>query len=220
MRRIALLFAVTILLSSCGGQQNQTPIPEDQSPAVSSDSVSTGQNLGATVKATMTLENGGVIEMDLYPDIAPQSVYNFAYLAKQGFYDGLIFHRVIKDFMIQGGDPEGTGMGGPGYCIKGEYSTNGVDNPISHKRGVVSMARKGDPMFDSAGSQFFIVHQDSTFLDGNYAAFGKVTKGMEYVDEITESETAGADRPIKEVKIKSITVEGPDLPEPERLPEI
>ena len=125
---------------------------------------------------TITMENGAVIKGELYPDVAPQSVYNFIYLANQGFYDGLIFHRVIKGFMIQGGDPDGTGMGGPGYCIKGEFFMNGVDNKLKHKRGVLSMARSSNP--NSAGSQFFLMHQDAPHLDKQYAAFGKVTYGI------------------------------------------
>ena len=130
----------------------------------------------------ITMENGGVIEGELYPDKAPQSVYNFIDLCNHNFYDGLIFHRVISGFMIQGGDPQGIGIGGPGYCIKGEFSANGVENPLSHTRGAISMARAQDP--DSASSQFFICHADSTFLDGNYAAFGEVVSGMDVVDGI------------------------------------
>ena len=202
MKKIVLIISMTALLFGCGPQE---PISQPDE-----------QELADTVNAAITLENGGVIELELYPDIAPQSVYNFVYLARQGFYDGLIFHRVIKGFMIQGGDPEGSGMGGPGYGIKGEFSANGVENPLSHKRGIISMARSND--FDSAGSQFFIVHQDSSFLDGSYAPFGKVTEGMEYVDEIAGTPTDGSDRPLAEVKIKTITIDGPDLPEPERLP--
>ncbi|MGN1408802.1 MAG: peptidylprolyl isomerase [Eubacteriales bacterium] len=150
------------------------------------------------------MENGGIIKLELYPEAAPITVENFVNLAKDGFYDGLIFHRVIKDFMIQGGDPEGTGMGGSDTKIKGEFSQNGWNNPISHKRGVISMARSRS--MDSASSQFFICHADSTYLDGQYAAFGKVTEGMDVVDEIASVETDKNDRPVEDVVIKSITV--------------
>ncbi len=168
---------------------------------------------------TLEMENGGVITAELYPDKAPQSVYNFIALANSGFYDGLIFHRVIPGFMIQGGCPEGTGMGGPGYCIKGEFLFNGVDNPLKHKRGVLSMARAMSP--NSAGSQFFIMHQDAPHLDKQYAAFGKVLSGMEVVDAICKVKTDGNDRPTTEQKIKSIRVDtqGETYPEPKKLPD-
>lgn len=166
---------------------------------------------------TITMENGGVMKGELYPDVAPQSVYNFISLANQGFYDGLIFHRVIRGFMIQGGDPTGTGMGGPGYCIKGEFLFNGVDNKLKHKRGVLSMARSSNP--NSAGSQFFLMHQDSPHLDKQYAAFGKVTEGMEVVDAIASVKVDGNDRPLTEQKIASIRVDtlGETYPEPKKL---
>ncbi len=167
----------------------------------------------------ITMENGGVIEGELYPDKAPQSVYNFIDLCSHNFYDGLIFHRVIPGFMIQGGCPEGTGMGGPGYCIKGEFFFNGFKNDLKHKRGVLSMARSQSP--NSAGSQFFIMHQDAKHLDGQYAAFGKVTSGMDVVDAIAATKTGPADRPIQEQKIVSITVDckGETYPEPKKLPD-
>ena len=167
--------------------------------------------------ATIEMENGGKIVMELFPDVAHQSVRNFVTLAQSGFYDGLIFHRVISGFMIQGGCPEGTGMGGPGYCIKGEFKLNGVDNNVSHKRGVVSMARAQSP--NSGGSQFFIMHADGEFLDGQYAAFGQVIEGMEVVDAIAAVKTDGADRPQEEQKIKSITVDtqGKTYMPPEKL---
>lgn len=167
--------------------------------------------------ATIEMENGGKIVMELFPDVAPQSVRNFVTLAQSGFYDGLIFHRVISGFMIQGGCPEGTGMGGPGYCIKGEFKLNGVDNNVSHKRGVVSMARAQSP--NSGGSQFFIMHADGEFLDGQYAAFGQVTEGMDVVDAIAAVKPDGADRPQEEQKIKSITVDtqGKTYMPPEKL---
>ena len=165
----------------------------------------------------ITMENGAVMEGELYPEIAPQSVYNFIDLANHNFYDGLIFHRVIPGFMIQGGCPDGTGMGGPGYCIKGEFFYNGVKNELKHKRGVFSMARSQSP--NSAGSQFFIMHADAKHLDGQYAAFGKVTSGLEVVDAIAGVRTNGQDRPLEEQKIASITVDthGETYPEPKKL---
>ena len=158
-----------------------------------------------TVLVSMKIKDMGTIKLELYPDKAPQTVANFVSLAKSGYYNGLIFHRVIKGFMIQGGDPNGTGMGGPGYSIKGEFAANGFKNPISHKRGVISMARTNIP--DSAGSQFFICHQDSEFLDNNYAAFGMVTEGMEIVDSIAETPTNDNDKPINDIIIDSITID-------------
>ena len=167
----------------------------------------------------ITMENGGVIEGELYPEIAPQSVYNFIDLANHNFYDGLIFHRCISGFMIQGGCPQGTGMGGPGYCIKGEFFYNGVKNDLKHKRGVLSMARAQSP--NSGGSQFFIMHADAKFLDGQYAAFGKVTSGMDVVDAIAAVKTDRNDRPMVEQKIVSISIDtkGETYPEPKKLPD-
>lgn len=166
---------------------------------------------------TIEMENGKKIVAELYPDIAPQSVRNFISLANAGFYNGLIFHRCIYGFMIQGGCPDGTGMGGPGYCIKGEFKLNGVKNNLSHKRGVVSMARA--QAANSAGSQFFIMHEDGEFLDGQYAAFGKVLEGMDVVDKIAAVKTDGNDRPLTEQKIASIRVDtrGEEYPEPDKL---
>ena len=166
---------------------------------------------------TITMDNGDVIKAELYPEIAPNTVNNFISLVKKGFYDGLIFHRVINGFMIQGGCPKGTGTGGPGYCIKGEFKLNGVKNNLSHKRGVVSMARAQSP--NSAGSQFFIMHEDGEFLDGQYAAFGKVLEGMDVVDKIAATKTDGNDRPLTEQKIASIRVDtkGEEYPEPDKL---
>ena len=166
---------------------------------------------------TIEMANGGKIVAELYPETAPQSVRNFISLANKGFYNGLIFHRVISGFMIQGGCPQGTGTGGPGYCIKGEFRMNGVKNDLSHKRGVLSMARAQAP--NSAGSQFFIMHEDGEFLDGQYAAFGVVTEGMDVVDAIAAVKTNMQDRPLTEQKIASITVEtfGEDYPEPEKM---
>lgn len=165
---------------------------------------------------TITMENGDVMKAELYPEVAPNTVNNFLSLAGKGFYDGLIFHRVIKGFMIQGGCPDGTGMGGPGYSIKGEFNQNGFQNDLRHTPGVLSMARAMHP--DSAGSQFFIMHETSPHLDGAYAAFGQIIEGMDVVNKIADVRTDYSDRPMKEQKIKSITVEtfGETYPEPER----
>ena len=155
-------------------------------------------------KAIIEMENGGNRTLERHPEHAPETVANFVKLAGQGFYDGLIFHRVIEGFMIQGGDPTGTGRGGPGYQIHGEFAANGVNNTLKHTRGVISMARAMDP--NSAGSQFFIMHQDAPHLDGQYAAFGILTDGFDTLDEIAETETDYSDRPTAEQKIKSITI--------------
>ena len=164
---------------------------------------------------TITMDNGDVMKAELYPEIAPNTVNNFISLINKGFYDGKIFHRVISGFMIQGGCPNGNGMGGPGYCIKGEFSQNRFKNDLKHTPGVLSMVRAMAP--DSAGSQFFIMHKDSPHLDGSYAAFGKVTEGLDIVDKIAAVQTDYQDRPLKEQKIKSMTVEtfGETYPEPE-----
>lgn len=151
------------------------------------------------------MNDGSIFEAELYPDIAPNTVNNFISLVKKGFYDGLIFHRVIKGFMIQGGDPQGTGMGGPGYSIKGEFSNNGFTNDLKHTPGVLSMARAMDP--DSAGSQFFIMHETSPHLDGSYAAFGKVINGLDVINTIADVHTDWNDRPMEDQMIKSVTVD-------------
>ena len=192
-----------------------TPPPEQPRPETLEE------QMEKTIQATITMEDGGVIVVALYPDLAPQSVRNFVYLARDGFYDGLKFHRIMKGFMIQGGCPLGTGTGNPGYSITGEFEINGFSNDLSHKRGVLSMARQGDPAYDSAGSQFFIVHGDSAFLDGSYAAFGQVTEGLDIVDRLADTPSApgsGAvaseDMPV----IKSITIDDDiELPEPNRI---
>ncbi len=165
---------------------------------------------------TITMENGDVIKAELYPDIAPNTVNNFISLVKKGFYNGLNFHRIINGFMIQGGCPEGTGMGGPNYSIKGEFSQNGFKNDLKHTEGVLSMARSMRP--DSAGSQFFIMHKAAPHLDGAYAAFGKVIEGMDVVNKIATTRTTYGDRPVKEQKMASATVDtfGIDYPEPEK----
>lgn len=166
---------------------------------------------------TFTMADGGVIKAELYPEIAPVSVNNFISLIQKNFYDGLIFHRVIKGFMIQGGDPNGTGTGGPGYSIPGEFAINGFENDLKHTEGVLSMARSMHP--DSAGSQFFIMHKTSPHLDGQYAAFGKVIEGMDVVNKIAETATDYSDRPLNDQVMQSVTVDtfGVEYPEPEKL---
>lgn len=166
---------------------------------------------------TFTMENGDVMKAELYPDVAPNTVNNFISLVKKGFYDGLIFHRVIAGFMIQGGDPEGSGMGGPGYSIKGEFNYNGVENNLKHSRGVLSMARTQHP--DSAGSQFFIMHADAPHLDGQYAAFGKLVEGEDVLDSIASIDTDWSDRPRTPQVMKTVTVDtfGVAYAEPETL---
>ena len=166
---------------------------------------------------TIEMENGDVIKAELYPEVAPNTVNNFISLVKSGFYNGVIFHRVIRGFMIQGGDPQGIGIGGPGYSIKGEFNMNGVRNDLKHTRGVLSMARSMAP--NSAGSQFFIMHEDAPHLDGQYAAFGKVIEGMENVDKIAKCMTGRNDKPIHQKTKKKVTVDtfGVDYPEPEKM---
>ena len=166
---------------------------------------------------TIEMENGDIMKAELYPEIAPNTVNNFISLINHNFYDGVIFHRVINGFMLQGGDPDGTGMGGPGYSIRGEFSNNGFKNDLKHEPGVLSMARTMIP--DSAGSQFFIMHKTSPHLDGEYAAFGKVIEGMDVVNKIAEVPTDWSDRPTVEQKMKKVTVEtfGETYPEPETV---
>ncbi len=166
---------------------------------------------------TFTMADGGVIKAELYPEVAPVSVNNFISLIQKNFYDGLIFHRVIKGFMIQGGDPNGTGTGGPGYSIPGEFAINGFENDLKHTEGVLSMARSMHP--DSAGSQFFIMHKTSPHLDGSYAAFGKVIEGMDMVNKIAETITDYSDKPLKDQVMQTVTVDcfGVEYPEPEKL---
>lgn len=172
---------------------------------------------------TIEMENGGIIKLELYPKLAPNTVNNFISLIKNRYYDGVIFHRVIEGFMIQGGDPLGSGTGGPGYKIKGEFSNNGFDNPLKHSRGVLSMARQGNQMnpaaaYNTAGSQFFIMVADNTYLDDDYAAFGKVIEGMDVVDNIVSQRTVN-DKPVNEQKMQTVTVDtfGIDYPEPETI---
>ena len=171
---------------------------------------------------TIEMENGGVMKLELYPDVAPNTVKNFISLANSGFYDGTIFHRVIPGFMIQGGDPSGNGTGGPGYTIPGEFTANGFDNQLSHTRGVISMGRRGNQVagFDTAGCQFFICVADCDWLDGQYASFGKVLEGMDVADAVVSAERDGNDKPLTDQVMKSVTVEtfGVDYGEPETLP--
>jgi peptidyl-prolyl cis-trans isomerase B (cyclophilin B) len=166
---------------------------------------------------TIEMENGDIMKAELYPEIAPNTVNNFISLINKGYYDGIIFHRVIKQFMIQGGDPEGTGVGGPGYSIKGEFSQNGFENNLKHTKGVLSMARTMMP--DSAGSQFFIMHETSPHLDGQYAAFGKVIEGIDIIDKIASVATDYMDKPLETQMMKKVTVDtfGVDYPEPEKM---
>nr|WP_306983474.1 peptidylprolyl isomerase [Alkalicoccobacillus murimartini] len=189
------------VLSGCGTSDIE---PED---TTSGEDPVSEEPSGETVTVNMTMDNGGEVVMELYPDIAPKTVDNFVSLAEDGFYDGLTFHRVIPGFMVQGGDPDGDGTGGPDHSVEGEFSSNGFQNDLKHERGVLSMARSQDP--NSAGSQFFIVLEDSSHLDGDYAGFGKVIEGMDVVDEIASVETGSQDEPVEgqEQIIQSITVE-------------
>lgn len=219
---LSLIAAVSLFaMTGCGNggapQATQTPKPTDTPTAQPTQAQSQG---GIKVEknpiVTIEMQNGGIIKAELYPDIAPNTVCNFISLINQGFYNGTIFHRVIPGFMIQGGDPEGTGMGGPDYSIRGEFSANGFKNDLKHTRGVLSMARSQSP--NSAGSQFFIMVADASHLDGQYAAFGKVTEGMDVVDAIVATETDASDRPTTEQVMKTVTVEtfGETYPEPEK----
>lgn len=193
MKRLYVVFLILVamLITGCSfGNSSQLPDFEDTD---------------AVPVVTMTMENGGEVEIELYPNVARNTVNNFISLIQDGFYDGLTFHRIDPQFMIQGGDPEGTGIGGPGYGIIGEFSENGYDNELKHERGVISMARSQDP--DSAGSQFFIMVETSPHLDGEYAAFGKVIKGMDVVDEIAQAERNSHEQPLEKQVIESMTVD-------------
>jgi len=194
-----------LLMAACGTQTDNSGSADKPAKKVEKNPI-----------VTITMENDKQIRVELYPETAPNTVANFISLINDKFYDGLIFHRVIPDFMIQGGDPEGVGTGGPGYSIKGEFTSNEFENKLKHERGVISMARAQDP--DSAGSQFFIMVADSPSLDGEYASFGKVTEGMEAVDEIVNTETEG-EKPLKDQKIKSVTVDtfGEEYEKPETV---
>lgn len=217
MKKTLISFLAAFILCAsvvaCNTDTHGTPVETDLKKPNQGDT-----NMNQQIIATIEMEDGGIIKLELYPDIAPQTVYNFVSLARKGAYDGTIFHRVIPGFMIQGGDPEGTGYGGPGYRIKGEFSANGFTNDLKHTRGVISMARANQP-YDSAGCQFFIMHSDAPHLDGEYAAFGRVLEGMDVVDRIASVEcNLINNRPYEDVVIKSITIDGPELPEPEKLP--
>jgi peptidyl-prolyl cis-trans isomerase B (cyclophilin B) len=225
---IALSVLLCFVLGGCGTKTNETEpwtqqgtqTPETQTPETEKkETLPLEESIKNTIQATITMEDGGKIVLELYPDLAPQSVRNFVYLARQGFYDGLTFHRIMKGFMIQGGDPAGNGSGGPDYSIKGEFRQNGFENDLQHKRGILSMARSQN--YNSAGSQFFIMHADNTSLDGSYAAFGQVTGGMDVVDQIADTPNSGPNGLVAEENkpvIKTITIDDKtDLPEPDKL---
>jgi peptidyl-prolyl cis-trans isomerase B (cyclophilin B) len=217
---VILLAALAVLpAAGCGGGQ-----ASGNPSAESGGSVPNENNPGDNPIATIEMENGETVEIELYPDIAPNTVRNFIALAAGGFYDGTIFHRVIPGFMIQGGDPDGTGAGGPGYRIFGEFANNDFPNDLKHTRGVVSMARQGsqtDPeaYYDTAGSQFFIMVADSAYLDGDYAAFGAVISGMETVDAVVSTPPDGRDKPLTDQRIRTVRIDtrGVDYAEPETL---
>ena len=216
---IVLLLAALLLLSLACAKGTAEQSAKTDAPAAEEKDTKEETNVDKTHPiVTITMKDGGQIQLELYPDVAPESVKNFISLANSGYYDGLIFHRVILGFMIQGGDPDGRGTGGPGYSIKGEFAANGVKNDISHVRGVISMARAKP--FDSAGSQFFIVQADSTYLDGQYAAFGRVTSGLDVVDKIAKTTTDRNDKPYKDQVMETVRVEtwGVEYGEPEKLP--
>lgn len=204
-----------IALTGCGAQSDNETKEKEPESQTKQDSEQDKSSAQENPVVTITMENDEKIKIALYPEIAPNTVNNFISLVKKGFYDGLIFHRVIPDFMIQGGDPKGNGTGGPGYSIKGEFSSNGFENDLKHERGVISMARSSAP--DSAGSQFFIMVNESTSLDGDYAAFGKVVEGMEVVDAIVSVERDDVDKPLEEQKMKTVKVDtnGHDYSKPD-----
>lgn len=221
MSILSVLFACALLFASCGGDEKD---PSAGGADADFSSQSETKEGGSTMSSTefpvltITMADGSVITAELYPDVAPNTVNNFISLANAGFYDGTIFHRVIPGFMIQGGDPEGTGYGGPDYAIKGEFTANGFENSLEHTRGVLSMARS--QANDSAGSQFFIMVDDAPHLDGQYAAFGKVTSGMETVDAIVAVDTDENDKPLTDQVMKTVRVDtkGVAYPEPETIP--
>jgi peptidyl-prolyl cis-trans isomerase B (cyclophilin B) len=211
---ISLLF----LLAACGQDDGEQADETAEQPEEETNEQSNyPEDVEENPVVTITMENDEQITAELYPEIAPNTVANFVSLVEDGFYDGLIFHRVIPGFMIQGGDPEGNGTGNPGYAIPGEFSSNGFENDLEHDRGVLSMARSQDP--DSAGSQFFIMTELSPHLDGDYAAFGEVTEGMEVADEIVSAERDDMDKPLEDQQMKEVTVDtkGYDYPEPEKV---
>lgn len=212
---LSILFLIIVACSSGeSGNQEREQRNNDEEIQTEQEPLEISEDDPLPV-VTMTMETGEEIVMELYPQIAPNTVNNFISLINEQFYDGLIFHRVIPGFMIQGGDPEGTGMGGPGYSIKGEFAANGFDNPINHTKGTLSMARSNDP--DSAGSQFFIMVEDGPHLDGDYAAFGQVVEGLDAVEKIVQVERDEMDKPLEDQIIESVTVDlnGYDFTEPE-----
>ncbi|MGM9934137.1 MAG: peptidylprolyl isomerase [Clostridium sp.] len=212
---IAIMLMIPALLIGCGNSSvsNDSNSKSITDESTEDNSIESTENLPI---ATIEVEGYGIIKAELYPEIAPNTVNNFIYLANSGFYDNLTFHRVIKDFMIQGGDPNGNGTGGPGYSIEGEFTSNGIANSLKHTEGVLSMARAQDP--NSAGSQFFIMTKAASHLDGEYASFGKVINGMDVVHEIENVKTGSNDKPKEDIVIKSINVDtkGVDYPEPEK----
>ncbi|MFC4775837.1 peptidylprolyl isomerase [Paenibacillus sp. GCM10023252] len=229
---MVLMLAVILLIAGCGGGSNKandtsggggnggkaTDTPATQTPATDAPAADGGVDTsGNKPVVTIEMDSGKIIKMELYPKVAPNTVNNFISLVKKGFYDGVIFHRVIPGFMIQGGDPDGTGAGGPDYSIAGEFGSNGFENNLKHTMGVLSMARTNDP--NSAGSQFFIMAADAPSLDNEYAAFGKVTEGIEVVDEIVNLERDASDKPLTPPVMKKVTVDtlGDEYPEPEKV---
>ena len=212
---LAVMFVIPTLLMGCGNVSG-TAEKNNSSQSISDENNSTPESSEDLPVATIEVEGFGTIEAELYPEIAPNTVNNFIYLANSGFYDNLTFHRIIKDFMIQGGDPDGNGTGGPGYSIEGEFTSNGIANGLKHTEGVLSMARTQAP--NSAGSQFFIMTKEASHLDGEYAAFGKVINGMDVVHDIENVKTGANDKPKEDVVIKSIKVDtkGIEYPEPDK----
>lgn len=198
-----MLLSLSVISACSNDQVEEEPTQENEQESKEQQTFK-GENEESPI-VTMTMDNDEEIIIELYPQVAPNTVNNFISLIQDGFYDGLIFHRVIPGFMIQGGDPDGVGTGGPGYSIKGEFTSNDFKNELEHKRGVISMARSQSP--DSAGSQFFIMHEDSSHLDGDYAAFGQVIEGMDVVDEIVSVPTEDQDKPKEDQVIKSIKVD-------------
>ena len=210
-----LVFLLTLLLAACGSSSDEAEDENSDTENENSEASGYPSDVEENPIVTITMEDDEQITIELYPETAPNTVANFISLVEDGFYDGLIFHRVIPGFMIQGGDPDGNGTGGPGYSIAGEFSSNGFENTLIHEPGVLSMARSQSP--DSAGSQFFIMTEDSPHLDGDYAGFGKVTEGMETVDKIVSVERDGSDKPLDDQKMKKVEVDmkGYNYPEPE-----